>query len=160
MAQFLDRLIRKYERFQPDNDSFDPMDDLVQRYRQYKNSLPIDLAAVATSLTLNAGTEIDPLALKAIQDTNPNFNPDKLDDYSNEELMGIVNSAKGKYFEYLVVEKLNAGETVGDVTLPDGYRAALAGSINQPGWDLRILDESGRTAELLQLKAKIGRAHV
>jgi len=153
MAQFLDRLTRKYERFQSDNDSFDPMGDLVQRYRQYKNSLPVDLAAVATSLTLDSGIEIDPLALKAIQDTNPNFNPDKLGDYSSEELMGIVNSAKGKYFEYLVVENLNAGETVGDVTLPDGYRAALAGSMNQPGWDLRIMDESGRAAELLQLKA-------
>lgn len=160
MAQYLDRLIPKYERFRPGNDSFDPMGDLVQRYRQYKNSLPIDLAAVATSLTLDSGMEIDPLALKAIQDTNPNFNPDKLGDYSSEELMGIVNSAKGKYFEYLVVENLNAGETVGDVTLPDGYQAALAGSMNQPGWDLRIMDENGRAAELLQLKATASSGYI
>ncbi|GAG60273.1 unnamed protein product, partial [marine sediment metagenome] len=86
-------------------------------------------------------------------ETNPNFDPSVFGNSSSEELMGIMNSTKGKYFEYLVAEKLNAGETVGDLTLPDGYEAIIASNFSQPGWDLRIVDDLGSTAEYLQLKA-------
>jgi hypothetical protein len=135
--------------------SSDRMGDLLARYQQYKNTRVIDLAAVATGLALqpNSSAEMDPVALKALKDTNPNFDPGQVGSYSDQEWMGIVNSAKGKYFEYLVVDELNAGGTVGELTLPDGYSAKPATSMTQPGWDMQILDEHGRSAELLQLKA-------
>lgn len=131
------------------------MRELLERYRQYKNTRTLDLAAIAIGLGIqpDSSDAMDPLALKALKDTNPNFDPSEVGSYSDAEWMGIVNTAKGKYFEYLVVKELNAGGTVGDLTLPDGYSAHLAASMTQPGWDLRIVDAHGDTAELLQLKA-------
>lgn len=138
-----------------DPDSIDPMRDLLDKYQQYKNSAPLDLAAVAIRLGEQPvdGEAIDPLALKALHATNPNFDPDMVGSYSDDAWMGIVNTAKGKYFEYLVADRLSRGETVGDLTLPAGYSARLADSMNQPGWDMQIVDTHGDTAELLQLKA-------
>ncbi len=158
-AQFLSSLLGKYRSHA--SDAPDPMARLADRYSQFKSTSPMDLAAVATSLALGSYDDLDPLALKAIRDTSPNFNPDSLDAYSDAQLTGIVNSAKGKYFEYLVVEKLNSGQAVGDVALPAGYQAQLADSMNQPGWDLRIVDEDGAVSQLLQLKAteSIGYIH-
>jgi hypothetical protein len=152
-SSYLDPLLRKYRKYS--NQSVDPMGELIDRYRQFKNTRTLDLASVAAGLAIPAeGSEaMDPLALKALHDTNPNFDPDSISQYSDQELMGIVNSAKGKYFEYLVVKDLNAGNTVGDLTLPDGYEAKLAQSMTQPAWDVQIVDEHGHTAELIQLKA-------
>ncbi len=150
---YLDKLTERYSRY--DSGDIDPMDRLVKKYRQYKNTSILDLTVVAVSLSsLYASREdLDPLALKAIQDTNPNFDPDKLFGYSDAQMVGMINSAKGKYFEYLVVDKLNKGESVGDVILPPGYSAELADSMSQPGWDLKIIDESGQVSEYLQLKS-------
>lgn len=135
--------------------AIDPLGELLQRYQQYRNTRALDLAAVA--LALGAQPQdidaLDPLAVKALQDTNPNFDPSAVGSYSDAQWMGIVNSAKGKYFEYLVVDELNTGGTVGDLTLPDGYTAELATSMTQPGWDLQITDSQGHVADLLQLKA-------
>lgn len=152
-ARFLEAMLSRYRNNR--SHSVDPMGDLLTRYRQYKNTRPLDLAAVAISLgeQPDSSEAMDPLALQALRDTNPNFDPDLVGSYSDEEWMGIVNSAKGKYFEYLVVEELNAGGTVGDLTLPEGYTAKLATSMTQPGWDMQIVDGHGDTAELLQLKA-------
>ena len=153
MSSYLNSLLSRYRRYQ--SDSLDPMSDLLARYRQYKNTRLLDLAAVAISLGIqpDSPSDLNPLALKALQDTTPNFDPERVGSYSDQEWMGIVNSAKGKYFEYLVVDDLNSGGTVGDLTLPDGYRAELAESMTQPGWDMRIVDAHGDTAQLLQLKA-------
>lgn len=148
---YLESLVDKYRPLS--NGDIDALALLIDRYRQYKQAKTLDLAAVATSLTINQDLEMDPLALRAIQETNPTFDPSSLSDYTAEQLTGIANSAKGKYFEYLVAEELNAGETVGGVTLPDGYTAEIAESMSQPGWDLRIVDEQGEVADLLQLKA-------
>lgn len=150
---YLETLLGRYRKYSSDAD--DPMGELLERYKQYKNTRTLDLIAIATGLGIqpDSGEAMDPLALKALHDTNPNFDPSEVGSYSDQEWMGIVNSAKGKYFEYLVVKELNAGGTVGDLTLPDGYSAHLASSMTQPGWDMRIVDEHGDTAELLQLKA-------
>jgi hypothetical protein len=152
-APFLEAMLSRYRNNR--SNSVDPMGDLLTRYRQYKNTRPLDLAAVAISLgeQPDSSEAMDPLALQALHDTNPNFDPGLVGSYSDEQWMGIVNSAKGKYFEYLVIEELNAGGTVGDLTLPDGYTAQLATSMTQPGWDMQIVDSHGNTAELLQLKA-------
>ncbi len=66
---------------------------------------------------------------------------------SPDQLLGFTSAVKGKLFEIQLVEHLNNG------VLPDGYQAELAGSAVQPGWDLRILDESGQVSEVLQAKA-------
>ena len=74
-------------------------------------------------------------------------------DRSAEQIEGYVNNTKGKYFEVLVAERLNAGETVGELQLGPGQEASLAKSLNQPGWDLKIVDQNGETVEQIQLKA-------
>ncbi len=116
--------------------------------------LDITVAAASTQISLSDGPEdVDPLLLKAIYDTNPSLTEARLFALDAEELQGAVNTAKGKYFEYLVAEKLNQGEQVGPLLLEPGQSAVLAESMTQPGWDLRIVDEHGAVVEYLQLKA-------
>lgn len=135
-----------------DNVGPDPLEGLLAKYRQFRTSSVIDGAAAATALSLDqlkAGN-IDPLAAKAIHATNPHFDP--LAWHSDAEWQAIVNAAKGKYFEYWVADQLNHGHAVGDLVLPSGYKAVVAESMNQPGWDLRIVDDNGHVQDYLQLK--------
>jgi len=130
--------------------------DAFKRYVVSKKQSLIDLTVVAASISpqvFSDAADIDPLLELAIHETNPNFEPSRIFDFTNEEMTGILNSAKGKYFEYLVTDRLNAGKQVGDVILPDGYEAVMADSLNQPGWDLQILDAQGNVSDYLQLKA-------
>jgi hypothetical protein len=114
----------------------------------------IAVSAASAQISIADGPEdVDPLLLKAIHDTNPTLSDSRLFALNGNELQGAVNTAKGKYFEYLVVEKLNCGEQVGPLLLEPGQQAVLADSMNQPGWDLRIVDEHGAVVEYLQLKA-------
>ncbi len=125
--------------------------------KQYKNNfnglkdILIDTANLSITLNEKNFENIDPLTKKAILDTNPNF------DFNNppigNELQGSINSAKGKLFEYRVVERLNNGERVGNILLPEGWRAELAEKFNQPGFDLTILNDNNEIEEYLQLKA-------
>lgn len=149
-SDFLRRLRDRY----PGNTAaqIDPLQDLLVKYREFRSSAVIDGAVTAAALSvdqLKSGA-IDPLAEKAVHATNPNFNPWAL--HSDAEWQAIVNSAKGKYFEYWVENQLNNGHAVGDVVLPSGYRAVVADSMNQPGWDLKILGGNGYVHEYLQLK--------
>jgi hypothetical protein len=151
----LQSLSRKYNRRNYSNTS--PLEKLrssAKKYARKKQEVLAELALLSTSLSIdiirNAENE---LALQALEMTNPNFDPANLDQYSDMELMGIINSSKGKYFELLVVEKLNSGEAVGNLVLPDGYSASLATSPTQTGWDIQIVDEQGMPVEYLQLKA-------
>ena len=66
---------------------------------------------------------------------------------------GFLSAWKGKYFEVLVRDELNAGEWVGDIHLEPGQTALLAESAIQPGWDLQIINSDGSVAQELQLKA-------
>jgi len=130
--------------------------DAFKRYVVSKKQSLIDLTVVAASISpqvLSDPADIDPMLELAINTTNPNFNPLRMHHYTDEELTGILNSAKGKYFEYLVTDKLNSDEQVGDIMLPDGYKAVMADSMNQPGWDIKILDAQGNVSDYLQLKA-------
>lgn len=124
-------------------------------FRVHRESL-LDVTVAAASVQigpLDGVGDIDPLLLKAIRDTNPTLGEARLFALSGDELQGAVNTAKGKYFEYLVVQKLNAGEQVGPLLLEHGQTAVLAETMNQPGWDLRIVGEHDMTVEYLQLKA-------
>lgn len=116
--------------------------------------LDVTIAATSTQISLGDGPQdVDPLLLRAISDTNPSLGDDRLFSLDSEALQGAVNTAKGKYFEYLVVDKLNRGEQVGPLLLEPRQQAVLAESMTQPGWDLRIVDEHGAVVEYLQLKA-------
>ncbi len=68
-------------------------------------------------------------------------------------LEGIEHGWKGKLFEVMVRDELNAGNAVGSVQLAPGQVAQLATKLNQPEWDLQILDVSGQAVKHLQLKA-------
>ena len=150
------KLLReKYSTSQREDPLFAFRDAFKRAIVCKKQSL-IDTLVVAANLSPQifwSDEFLDPLVLKALNDTNPNFDPNLLSNYSDEQMMGILNSAKGKYFEYLVEDKLNIGETVGDVALPEGFSAVVATNLTQPGWDLQILDQSGNVSEYLQLKA-------
>lgn len=127
-----------------------------QRYLKANRESLFDLTLAAASAEVFLDrdiSDIDPRLVEAIRVTNPSLPDEHFFGLSGDELQGAVNSAKGKYFEYLVVDRLNAGEQVGPVLLPDGYRAVLADSLNQPGWDVRIVGPDGVTANYLQLKA-------
>lgn len=130
--------------------------DAFQRYLKANRESLFDLALTAASAEVLVGQDIadlDPRLVEAIRITNPSLADEHLLGLTGEELQGAINTAKGKYFEYLVADRLNAGEQVGPVLLPDGYNAVLADSLNQPGWDMQIVGPDGATADYLQLKA-------
>jgi hypothetical protein len=130
--------------------------DAFQRYLKANRASLFDLTFTAASAEVLLDQDIsdlDPRLAEAIRVANPSLSEGRFFDLSDDELQGAVNTAKGKYFEYLVVDRLNAGEQVGPVLLPDGYNAVLADSLNQPGWDMRIVGPDGVTADYLQLKA-------
>lgn len=123
----------------------------------------LDITVAAASVQISVGDEpqdVDPLLLKAIHDTNPTLIETNLFALGGDALQGAVNTAKGKYFEYLVVERLNQGKQVGPLLLEPGQQAVLAESMTQPGWDLRIVDEYGAAVEYLQLKATDSVAYI
>lgn len=80
---YLETLLGRYRQYR--SDEIDPMGDLLTRYQQYKNARALDLAAVALSLGIQpeSSDAMDPLALKALHDTNPNFDPGNVGSYSD-----------------------------------------------------------------------------
>lgn len=129
-----------------------------EKRKQSLIDLAVDAANLAHSISDDASLLNDLLVVAAIRDTNPAF--DLSDPPTGQALEGAVNAAKGKYFEYLVVDRLNNGERVGDVVLPEGFRAKIAESMMQPGWDIQILDRNSRVADYLQLKATDDAAYI
>ena len=104
--------------------------------------------------------DADPQFLEAFRLHYPGISLESLRGESEEYLKNLVNGAKGKYFEVLLRDRLNAGERVGEIELQPGQVARLAESPTQPGWDLRIEDEDGSVAELIQLKASESIAYI
>jgi hypothetical protein len=98
-------------------------------------------------------SHVTPQMDEAFRLAYPNVDLSSLADRSPGEVEGFLAAWKGKYFEMLVRDKLNAGGWVGDIHLDPGQTAVLAESATQPGWDLRILDQDGSVAHELQLKA-------
>lgn len=73
---------------------------------------------------------------------------------------GLLGLIKGKYFEVLVKDRLNNERVLGELRLEPGQRAELAKSPNQPGWDLKIVNQRGETVEQIQLKATESMSYV
>ena len=90
----------------------------------------------------------------------PDVDPSVLSGMKPEHLAGFIGGVKGKYFEVLVEDRLNAGATLGDLRLGPGQIARLASSPFQPGWDLEIVGRSGRSLEQIQLKATESMSYV
>jgi hypothetical protein len=72
---------------------------------------------------------------------------DQVERLDGKELMGFVSGVKGKLFELQYVDYLNEGH------LPDGFRAELANSPTNPGWDIAIIGQDGALHDTIQAKA-------
>ncbi len=154
-----------YDKLKELSDSYPPqardaLPQLAGRYRRRHERETLEVAAIAADVSLdnvvNLGLEpeADPQFLEAFRLQYPNVEIDSLRGATEEQLEGWANGSKGKYFEVLVRDKLNAGETVGGITLGPGEVADLAGSPVEPGWDLEIVNKStGDVVEQVQLKA-------
>lgn len=154
-SSHLGLLASKYAR-SGDMPAGEAFQQAFRRFLKANRESLLDITVAAASVQISVGDgpqDVDPLLLKAIHDTNPTLNETKLFALDGEALQGAVNTAKGKYFEYLVADRLNQGQQVGPLLLEPGQQAVLAESMTQPGWDLRIVDEHGAAVEYLQLKA-------
>ncbi|MDO9252932.1 MAG: hypothetical protein Q7U48_15475 [Hydrogenophaga sp.] len=155
-------LARKYAR-SGDMPASEAFQQAFRRFLKANRESLLDITVAAASVQISVGDgpqDVDPLLLKAIHDTNPTLSETNVFALDAEALQGAVNTAKGKYFEYLVVDRLNQGQQVGPLVLEPGQQAVLADSMTQPGWDLRIVDEHGAAVEYLQLKATDSVAYI
>ena len=140
--------------------------ELAQKYRSRDEREVMEVAAIAADVSLdrvvNLGLEpqANPLFREAFNRQYPNVDIETLVGASDERLRGLANGVKGKHFEMLVRDRLNAGERLGELQLQPGQTARLAESSTQPGWDLRIENEDGTIDEFLQLKATDSMSYV
>lgn len=125
-----------------------------------RNSVALgDGIAVAVALELlltNKEFHLDQLSdpvREAFHAAFPHVSLDSLQDASPQQLEGMLNAWKGKFFEIDVRDRLNQGEVVGDWHLEPEQEARLAESANQAGWDLKIINEDDTVANVIQLKA-------
>ena len=153
-----------YEELQVLAESYRPREqealfELAQKYRSRDEREILELAAIAADVSLDSvlnlrlEPEEDPLFSEAFIRQYPNVDIESLVGASDERLNGLANGVKGKYFEMLVCDRLNAGERVGELQLLPGQTARLAESSTQSGWDAVIENQDGSTDELLQFKA-------
>ena len=134
--------------------------DLARGFERRQQQEILDIAAVAADVSvgsiLNLGLEpeSDQLVMRAFRLQYPHVAPESLVDYSDVRLPGLANGIKGKYFEVLVEDRLNNGESLGELTLGPGQVARIAESPTQEIWDLEIVNtDDGTVVEALQLKA-------
>lgn len=133
------------------------------RFLQRKRQTLLDVAMEASAAQAQVWEgfdDLDPLLQQAVRETNPGLGESRWVTMDADERMGAINAAKGKYFEYLVVERLNAGEQVGDITLATGQQAVIAESMNQAGWDVQIVGDDGSVIQYLQMKATDSGAYI
>lgn len=139
--------------------TLDDLRHLADEFLKQRTLSILDAASVGLAFDLVFSgdrvdiSEISPEMTRAWELAYPNVDIQSLADRSPEELGGIISGWKGKLFEVEVERRLNEGEWVGDLHLESDQVAVLAESSTQPGWDLRILDPDGGTADLIQLKA-------
>lgn len=136
---------------------------LAARYNRRQEREVLELAALASDISADDVVDIglepesNPQLRKAfeLQYENPEEIIDSIRNATEEQLKGYVNAVKGKYFEVLVHNKLKAGESLGGIQLEPGQEVTLAKDLNQPGWDLRIVEkDTGEVVQNLQLKAR------
>ena len=141
--------------------------DLANHYEHRSQQDILEIAAIAadvsadTILNLGLEPESNPLIAEAFRLQYPNVDQDGLVGFSEERLSGLANGIKGKYFEVLVRDRLNSGESLGELRLGPGQIASLAESPTQEGWDLQIRNvEDGSLVEQIQLKASTSMSYI
>lgn len=160
MDDKLNSLANQYRNSRVSDQSVrDAIGGLYQHYIKKKEQALLDAAAAATAVSALFLTDqidmsqVTPQMAEAFSSAYPNVDLASLAGRSPAEIEGFLSAWKGKYFEVLVRDKLNAGESVGDIHLEPGQTAMLAESVTQPGWDLQIINSDGSIAQELQLKA-------
>jgi hypothetical protein len=139
---------------------------LANGYRRRNEREILELAAIASDIGLGDVTtfglepDANPQLLEAFKLQYKNVDPESLVGRSEEELQGFISGVKGKYFEVLIKDRLNSGETLGELRLEPGQVARLADLPNQQGWDLEIVDHQGDPVDLIQAKATVSIAPV
>ena len=136
---------------------------LRDQYRERREQSLLDAAAAAVSLNMIVHADtvdydaITPQMKEAFSLAYPNDDLAErfagLDPDNAAQLTGFMSNWRGKYFEVLVRDELNANGQVGDLVLSDGQSALLATDLSQPGWDLQIVSDTGVTVTEIQLKA-------
>ena len=141
--------------------------DLAAHYEHRSQRDILEIAAIAadvsadTILNLGLEPESNPLIAEAFRLLYPNVDHDGLVGFSEERLSGLANGIKGKYFEVLVRDRLNSGESLGELRLGPGQIASLAESPTQEGWDLQICYiEDDSPVEHIQLKASTSMSYI
>lgn len=105
---------------------------LYQRYIKEREETLLDAAASAASIqALFLADEVDysqitPQMEEAFHLAYPDMDIGQLSGRDPEQLQGVLNGWKGKYFEVLVRDRLNDGEWAGDIHLELGQKAVLA----------------------------------
>lgn len=156
----LEELAKRYSELSDSSDSVQGrMEKLYRGYARERGAALIDAAAAAATVAgiVNVDqvdlSRVTPQMQEAWDLAYPNVDLDSLVNRDSEAVSGFINGWKGKYFEVIVRDDLNAGKWMGDVGLGPGESAALAESPTQPGWDLQIFNSDGSVAQELQLKA-------
>lgn len=114
-------------------------------------------ALSVNSIFKNGGIDyasITPEMEEAFSLQYPNMKISDIENYSEDEVIGIVNGWKGKLFEVNLRDGLNEGKNIGGIQLDFNQTAELAESPTNPGFDLFIRDDnSGQIVKELQAKA-------
>jgi hypothetical protein len=121
------------------------------RFLRRKRQSLLDVAMEASAAQVQAGADfedLDPRLQQAVRDTNPGLDQSSWFSMDAEEHIGAV------------VDRLNAGEQVGDLVLASGQQALIAESMTQPGWDVRIVNDEGTVVQYLQMKATDSGAYI
>jgi len=139
---------------------------LARDHERRREQEILDVAAIAADVSsdsiINLGMEppANPALIEAFRLQYPNVPPESLLNASAERLEGLARGGKGKYFEVLARDRLNAGDWLGELGLAPGQEAVLASDPTQAGWDLLIRNADGSAAERLQLKATESMAYI
>ena len=100
-----------------------------------------------------------PQVKEAFERALPGKNPVELINELNElgpesrRAIGYVSTWKGTLFEIEIRDKLNDGDTVGDIKLIHGQKVELPKRLNEPGVDLLVRNHDGSISSELQAKA-------
>ena len=160
-----------HEEIQALAESYSPQErqsllGLAAEYRRRDEREVLELGALAADVSaddvLNLGLEPEsnPQLVEAFGMQYPNVPIESLRGASEQRLTGLAQGVKGKYFEVLARDRLNDGESVGELSLEPGQVARLAESPTQQGWDVEIVNQDGTLDEALQLKATESMSYV
>jgi len=168
MDSNLERVAESYaQKYHRPDGAREDVDGLYRRYAGARESTLLDAASTALAVeTLFRSDDIDPDLITVqmkeayrlqfpIMATETSLE-EKLESMSGleeESVQGFLSSLKGKYFEVVVRDELNAGHQVGDLSLRAGQVAELTPGQNHPAVDIIFRDADGTIAQGLQLKA-------